>query len=289
MVEKINLNCQQDRLLEIRAEQIRKHALSVPEVYCKSEEMIFLAKQIKKECMSVFCELPFCNTVEMEALGAEIYYAKDGNGPRVRNYKFTNLDELLALPEMDLETGRVSEVLKACKELCEQGETVLLEISGPITIWNGLLDPSKLFLGMRKNQEKMALLYEKMKQDLLRYIQKAYDCGVRYISYADPVASMHIIGPQASKKLSEMFTYDFLKRVEQETEEDLMILLCPKTTAALLASEKATLALMELDEAVSYEEACVLKRGKSKFAGQMCVRNKGKLLEDKEFKEVRLC
>ena len=68
-----------------------------------------------------------------------------------------------------------------------------------------------------------------------------------------------------------------------------MILLCPKTTAALLASEKATLALMELDEAVSYEEACVLKRGKSKFAGQMCVRNKGKLLEDKEFKEVRLC
>ena len=57
--------------------------------------------------------------------------------------------------------------MNACRILAEQGETVVLEVVGPITILNGLIDLRAVFKGMRKNPELMEKVFRKIEDDCL--------------------------------------------------------------------------------------------------------------------------
>ena len=47
------------------------------------------------------------------------------------------------------------------------------------------------------------------------------------------------LGPKMMEVVTVNFTYPFLKKVEQLADDKTMILLCPKTTLALIGTEKA--------------------------------------------------
>ena len=66
--------------------------------------------------------------------------------PGVRlNIICRTMEELLELPEIDFTSGRIHEVLLACQELRNQGEQVVLQVSGPFTILNVLMDARYVF------------------------------------------------------------------------------------------------------------------------------------------------
>ena len=67
-----------------------------------------------------------------------------------------------------------------------------------------------------------------------------------------------------------------------------MILLCPKTTFALLGTEKASVREHKLSRPMAYGEGCIEMTGKVKIAGQMCIKNVGYQLENAVLKEVVL-
>lgn len=91
----------------------------------------------------------------------------------------------------------------------------------------------------------------------------------------------------AEQVVSE-FTYEFLKKAELLVDDKTLMLLCPKTTFALLGTEKAELKDRKLAGPMSYGEGCIEMIGKAKFAGQMCIKNVGYQLENGLFKEVIL-
>ncbi|SFE58129.1 ASKHA domain-containing protein [Peptostreptococcus sp. D1] len=109
---------------------------------------------IKEYDDATFCELPFCHTVEAEAMGGIVNYGDEKSGPRAKEYICTKPEEILELKEIDFNSGRIFEVLEACKILGEQGEDVVLEVAGPFTIMNVLIVPvyvfKALFLYKRK-------------------------------------------------------------------------------------------------------------------------------------------
>ena len=67
-----------------------------------------------------------------------------------------------------------------------------------------------------------------------------------------------------------------------------MLLLCPKTTLALIGTEKAGYVDHELPEVMRYGEACISLIGQVPVAGQMCTKNIDYQLENKKFREIRL-
>ena len=136
--------------------------LKFPDAYKHAETMAELA-QVLKECdKAPFCELPFCHTVEAEAMGGIINYGNEKTGPRAKEYLCTDIEEILELPAIDFGKGRIQEVLKACRILYEKGEHVVFEVSGPLTILNVLIDPKYVFKGMRKKPELMARIFAKL-------------------------------------------------------------------------------------------------------------------------------
>ncbi|MEG1505799.1 MAG: uroporphyrinogen decarboxylase family protein, partial [Lachnospiraceae bacterium] len=266
-----DFNCTYDNSSGINEEVTRGLDLKFPDVHMHWDTMVTLSKALRNHDGAAFCELPFCHTVEAEALGGIINFGNDKTGPRAKEYICTSVEEVLELPEIDFEKGRIHQVLLACQELRRQGEHVVLQVSGPFTILNVLIDAKYVFKGMRKKSEVMKKVFWKLGNEILRFMEEAKKYEVNLISYADSSGGLNILGPKMLEQVVSDFTYDFLKKVEVVTKDQILVLLCPKTTFALLGTEKAEFLDRKLSGSMSYGEGCIEMIGKAKFAGHMCV------------------
>lgn len=253
--------------------------LQFPDAYLHAETMAVLAKNIRTVEGVDFCELPFCHTVEAEAMGGQVNLGNERTGPRAKDYICTKPEELLALPEIDYTKGRIAEVLKACRMLKKQGEHVVLMISGPFTILNVLIDPRFVFKAMRKQPEVMQQVFDKLQEELLRFTEQAVLAKVDMISYADSSGSLNIIGPGNMEYMTRHFTWPFLKRASQITRGRTQIALCPKTAFALTGTGLAAWETLSMGEdsqnTIQYVQACMRMREQAPLTGQMCLKNTG--------------
>lgn len=281
-----DFKCTYDNSAGITAEVTKGLDLTFPDVHFQSDMMVTLSKALKEHDGAAICEMPFCHTLEADAMGGSVNYGNEITGPRAKEYICTSVEELLELPSIDFTTGRMREVLLACKRLEEEGEHVVLEVSGPFTIMNVLIDPKYVFKAMRKKPELMKEVFWKFGNEVLRFAEEAKKAGVELISYADASGGLNILGPKMAEQVVDMFTCEFVKKLGELADEHMMILLCPKTTFALLGTEKAEFRDIRLREVMSYGEACISMVGKAKIAGQMCIKNTHYMLNNQVFKEV---
>lgn len=280
--------CGSDNREELIGQVIAEKNLKLPDVYVHCEQMAALSLAVKQHEGTPFCILPFDHLTEAEALGAEVYLGDKRTGLRGGNYICDKPAEILTLPSIDRSAGRIRQVLEACRILSGQGEEVLLEVSGPLTIMNALIDIGQILRTMRKDPEIMQKIFEKMRKELLGFLEEAAECGVRIISYADPVGGADILGPAGAQKLAKQFTAPFLREGENILGERMMMLLCPKTAKALLDSGEAYTVSRLLPQKPTYGAACVLMAGEMHFTGQMCTRNMGHPLKDGRIEEIKL-
>ena len=264
--------CKQ-QAFQIPPSVLQDETLPFPEVYCQRDEIVRLAQAIKAADGSSLCILPFCHTVEAEALGADIRHGNRHTGPRAGQPICTSTESLLALPDVDFSSGRIAEVLAACRALREAGETVVLEISGPLTILNALIEPHLIFRALRKQPTEMELVFQKLLTLLQSYIHLAEQAGVEFFSYADPMADVGIIGPKVAEQMTRTFTCQMLKNIEISTNPNTVITLCPKTALALIGCGCAVWESIPLSAAMPYPDALPEVRGKAKFTGQACLKN----------------
>lgn len=283
-----DFNCTYDNSAGINGEVTEGLGLYFPEAYLHCDTMAKLSKALKEHDNAPFCELPFCHTVEAEAMGGIINYGNEKTGPRAKEYLCTEIEELLNLPEIDYSTGRIHEVLLACQKLREEGEHVVLQVSGPFTILNVLIDARYVFKGMRKKPEIMKEVFWKLGREVLRFIDEAKKYGVDMVSYADSSGGVNILGPKMAEQVVNDFTGEFVKELEKKADDKLLIMLCPKTTFALLGTEKACFEDVELSAPMRYGEACIEVIGKVKLTGQMCIKNIQYMLENGKIKAIKL-
>lgn len=284
----IDFQCTYDNSAGIRKEITEKMTLTFPEAYKHWYSMAQLALEIKKYDRANFCALPFCHTLEGEALGGKINYGDENIGPRAKDYICTTAEELLGLPEIDFSKGRIAETLKACRYLSEKGENVLLYISGPFTIMNVLADSRHIFKIFVKNPEAMKAIFDRLQNEILGFVEAAQKSGVNMISYGDSIGGLNILGPKLSVQVVEMFTYPLFKRIEKILSNEAIVLLCPKTAFALLGTEKAIWKDIDLGTPMEYSQGCVKIIGQAKFVGQMCIKNKGFQLKNGIIKTISL-
>ena len=288
MAEIKDFKCTYDNAVGINAEVTSKLNLTFPDAYLHWDTMAAVAEALKESEGASFCELPFCHTVEAEAMGGIVNYGDEKAGPRAKEYICTTPEELLQLKEIDFSKGRMHELLVACRHLRDKGENVVLEVAGPFTIFNVLIDPKYVFKGMRRQPELMKQVFWKIGDEILKFVVEAQKYGVNMISYADSSGGVNILGPKMAEQVVEDFTYDFLKKMAEVVTDEAIVLLCPKTTLALLGTDKAEFVDVRLPEPMVYGEACAWMIGKEKFVGQMCIKNIKYTLDNGICKGVRL-
>ena len=284
----VDFKCTYDNSVGINEEITKNLNLSFPNAYKHYDTMALISKELRKHDNSVFCELPFCHTIEGEAMGGIINYGDEKIGPRSKEYICKSAEDVLNLRSIDFTKGRISEVLKACRELKNQGENIVLEISGPFTILNVLMDATHVFKIFRKEKEKMQQIFDKLQFEILKFIEEGQRAGANLISFADSSGGVNILGPKMMRESVEMFTYPFLKKAEKLINNNSILLLCPKTTFALLGINKASLYDIELLKPMRYGEGCIEVIGKTKIVGQMCIKNINYELTEGNIKGIKL-
>ena len=284
----IDFKCTYDNLIGLTDVITQNSNLKFPDAHKHWDSMAELALALKEHNQATYCELPFCHTLEGEALGGIINYGNEQIGPRGSEYICTTADELLRLPEIDFSKGRISEVLKACQYLRGKGENVVLYISGPITILNMVMDPRHVFKIFKKQPEMMQEIFTKLQQETVRFFEEAQKVGVNMISYGDSTGGVNILGPKLAEQVVEMFTYPLFKRIEEILSSETVVILCPKTTFALLGTNRAEWQEIDLGVPMKYSEAVEKVIGKAKFVGQMCIKNNEFILKNGKVRAVSL-
>ena len=270
------------------SEEIRqKYGIILPQDYENARGLAKLAAAKKTAQESSFCRLPFGHTAEAEAFGGQIRY----NGempPYISSYCCRSLEEILKLPEVDFTKGRLHEVLNACRQLKEEGYPVLLELSGPFTILNGLLPTETLLRAVRKEPVQFAQAWKKMLMFLLVYLERILEYRVDIVSYADPLAGADILGPKRAADFAGALVYPFLKQAEAQTSKRALILLCPKISDSLVNAGVAVFQERNFKRTLSYGEAYLNSVGKIQFAGEICSKKEKQLLKNGSMKELKL-
>jgi uroporphyrinogen-III decarboxylase len=251
----VNFKCQGDNLEEIPAEISQKIGVTFPEAHTSSKHMALLAREFKNFTNNTVCIVPFCSTVEAEALGGIIKLGNEKAGPRVESYVFNSIEELNDVKKIDLSSKRIKEVLDCIKMLSSEGEVVSLNAEGPFTIISALIDPMIFYKGIRKNKDTIDSFLKVIEDSIVDYITEGVRRGAKIISYGDPVGAMDIVGPKVYEQVSAKSTYNILKRLEKELKGKAIIHLCGKTSTAFDKLGLSEASKIEFDDEISYGQA----------------------------------
>lgn len=280
--------CDYSNSVGISYEVTEPLGLDFPDAYKHRDTMAVLSKAVKDHDGAGFCMLPFCRTVEMEAVGGNVNYGDANSMPRSAAPICETPEDFLALPDIDFTTGRIREVLEACRILADEGEHVCLEIVGPWTQMQSLMESRHVIKMQRKQPELTLEIMNKIGEQLLRYVDEAQRYGVEIITYADSAGTLEILSPKLMEWSTREFTHPFLKKLVDRLGDGTVLQLCPKFTYALIDTGLAEERIYDLGDKVDFLEAILQLRGQVKIAGQACIQNIGVSIANGKIRELLL-
>ncbi len=246
--------------------------ISYQEANNDAYNMAILSKALKEHNGKEYCRLPFCHTVEAEALGSIVIF-NQRLGNRIGKYSISEISSIESISRMDLSKGRISKVLKAVRILKESGEIVILDVTGPISIATSIMDSKLFYRAIRKDREKVNKLLDIIEESIVEFILEGVKQGVDIISFADPTGTIDIVGPKIYEEISGKSTYRILKSVENKLN-GAIIHICGKTSTSLesiglLDSEKINVDGKNYFEMI---ENIRKERNDIKFIGHWCLK-----------------
>lgn len=223
--------------------------------------------------------MPFCCTVEAEALGAHINLGTVDCGPRPAGYAYDSLGAFMDDNRlMDFSSGRIHAILEACQMLKNQGEMVAVEISGPVSILSALVDFAALFKTWRKDAALTTLAFLHIGGQLERYARELCAAGVDLVSFADPAAAPHIIGPRFSSMLATSFLAPFLEKLVASLP-DTALHLCPHSASSLVNAQLAAWGEIPVSGHATYQQASLALAKGGRIFGKRCIKRASPLPE----------
>ena len=141
--------------------------------------------------------LPFCMTVEAEALGAEVNYGTPTVQPWIAREP---LEDIGQVPELERFAGtqpdRRGVVLEAIRlaRSCVPGVATVGSTVGPVSLAAQQLEASLLFRAMRREPDLVRALLAKCTEFLCEFAQSQVAAGADVIMIGDPTATGEILG-----------------------------------------------------------------------------------------------
>jgi MtaA/CmuA family methyltransferase len=142
--------------------------------------------------------VPFCVTVEAEALGGRVDLGDARVEPRIVDYI---LDSPAALGRLRTDgaasRGRMPVVLEAISILkqARQGLPIIGNLTGPVSLATSLMDPNLFLRSMVKDRPFVRELLARLTEFIATFGEAQVKAGADVVSIGDPTASGEILGP----------------------------------------------------------------------------------------------
>lgn len=269
----LEFNCNGNDLELISQNDIDNINCSFRDIYTKSDAIAKLALEIRKKNKDYICKIPFCVSIEAEALGAKVRIHDSNIPPSFCNYRYKDIDELDFLPNIDFSKGRINEVLESIKILKSQNQIVSVRVEAPFTVFSMLMDLKKIMYYFVKVPERIEVILDRISKQILEYMKLILASGAQIISYADPSAMLEYLGCDMYKNLCAKYTCNILKAILPYVKKQI-IHVCGKTSTMLYKTNLCELVPIYLNTE-TYGQAIVksIERDDIKIVGHNCLMN----------------
>lgn len=183
----------------------------MPEAHSDPVKMAQLAEAVYKEGCFENCGVPFCMTVEAEAMGAGINMASQKYEPHVVEYVIDTAAEWNRLKPLDCGSGRPAAVLEAIRILKKEMKDVPIigNLTGPVSTAGSVMEPVVFYKEMRRKNRDVHALMEFTTDQLIAFGREQIAAGADVIAISDPSGTGEILGPKYFRE----FTVAYLNRL----------------------------------------------------------------------------
>lgn len=195
----------------LTVELMERHGSFWPEAHSDPEMMAALASAVYEDGLFDNVGVPFCMTVEAEAMGASVILGGRDTEPRVSAYPISSVEQWRQLHSIDLNAGRplvVRQAIGLLKKRCA-GAALIGNLTGPVSLASSLVDAAVFYKELRKKPEAAQAMMNFVTDNLIAFGNAQIDAGAEFIAISDPGGTGEILGP----KLFEQYALPALNRI----------------------------------------------------------------------------
>lgn len=227
-----------------------------PEAHYDAQKMAALAKAVYDGGFFENYGVPFCMTVEAEAMGAEVTMGKKHIEPHVTGYAFDDVRDYQQVKPMDLDAGRAKVVLDAIKILKESADDVPIvgNIVGPVSVASSVMEPTRYYKQLRKQRELSHEYMGFITNELIRFGTAMVEAGADVIAIADPSGTGEIMGPGPFDEYAVTYL-EKLQKALQEAGARTIVHICGQMHSVYDQINKISCNALSFDAVVPIKEA----------------------------------
>ncbi|MDR2795897.1 MAG: methylcobamide--CoM methyltransferase [Spirochaetaceae bacterium] len=191
---------------------MEKGGHTLPEAHHDGGLMSALAEDVSAYTGFENFGLPFCMTVEPEALGGSVDYGSLKCEPKIAREIFARAEAAWYCEKGAIaRSKRGGEVLKAVNILSEKHPDipVIGSLTGPVSSAASLVEQFAFFKDLYRDKENSHKFLSYVTDQLIDWALLMIECGASVISIADPTATGEILGP----RLFEEYALLYINRI----------------------------------------------------------------------------
>lgn len=176
--------------------------------------------------------IPFCMTVEAEALGGEVEDGDEVTEPHILHYPLKSVEEWRSLKELHPDRDGRLPVILACTSLLSQGHPdtpVMGNLVGPFSLATSLIDATTLFKALRREPEVVHRMLAFLADNSIRYGEALISNGADLIVISDPSATGEILGPDMFREFALPYLSHMIHRMHA-LAKPVIVHICGKIT-----------------------------------------------------------
>ena len=160
--------------------------------------------------------VPFCLTVEAEAMGAAVDLGSKIVEPHITDEFLKEAADWYQLKPLELDQGRVKVMLDAIRILkSKSGDVpVIGNISGPLTVAGSLMDYTKFLKEMRRSPDHIKMLLSIIVKNLIILAKAQIKAGADAICISEPSGTGEILGKKWFKEYTIHYVNKILKSID---------------------------------------------------------------------------
>lgn len=190
-----------------------------PEAHTDPAKMATLGSSLYELAKFECARIPFCLTVEAEALGCKVDIKDVDSTPIVLESKFESAKDI-EIPEDVLSKGRIPVVLESIEILKEKYGNelpIIVGVTGPFTLSGYLLSVENLLIYMLTKPDEIEEVLDKSTEFLMDYIDAIIDLKADIICVTEPLSATELIEPLQFKNIVKPYLEDLASSIKTKS------------------------------------------------------------------------
>ncbi len=202
----------------ITVELMDKTGVTWPEAHLNSNMMADLASSIYDHGCFENYGVPFCMTIEAEALGAGVTLGSKIYEPHVTEYAIESVSDWKNLKSIHCEEGRAKVVLDAIRLLKEKNTDIPIigNITGPISTAGSVIEPVVFYKELKKRNKEAHEFLNFVTEQIIIFARKQLEAGADIIAISDPSGTGEILGPRYFEEFAVKYINQILDSLQKE-------------------------------------------------------------------------